>query len=346
LPPAEQVHNKKKPWLKPALITLKLLISLGLLAFLIHNADIDLHELRGSLAKTDPLYVFLALLTPYAGFFITSLRWKGLLDVQGVQIRQPVLFRSCMVAVFFNQIMPSTIGGDMIRMYDSWKAGATRAVAISTIVVDRVLGLFALAIFAVLGLFFVRGDFSEAQYVPLAVVAVAMGLGGFIALVFSPFRLMVEFARAVYTRLPGPFGKFFGKVDRAVEPFRGKHSSLTRALGLSLVLQLNVVLMHYLLSRAIGIELGFIDYFYVVPVALFVMLIPISINGIGVRENMFVFLLGTMGVAKADALLLSLLAFAVFLVHGLMGGLVLASRGISPAQLAKDAATPTPGAAA
>ncbi len=157
---------------------------------------------------------------------------------------------------------------------------------------------------------------------------------------------MVEFARAIYTKLPGPFGKFFGKVDRAVEPFRGRHLSLVRALGLSLLLQLNVVLLHYLLSRAIGIELGFIDYFYVVPVALFVMLIPISINGIGVRESMFVFLLGSMGVAKSDALVLSLLAFSIFLAHGLMGGLVLASRGISPCKLAQDAAAPAAGTTA
>lgn len=345
MPPAENVKSKRS-WVKPALIAVKLLISFGLLYFLISSANINFDELRATLAKTDPLYVFLAFLTPYLGFYMTSLRWKGLLEVQGAKIRQPILFKSCMVAVFFNQIMPSTIGGDVIRMYDSWKAGATRAVSISTIVVDRVLGLFALAIFAVLGLFFVQGDFSEAQYVPLAVIAVAMGLGGFIALVFSPFRVMVNLARAIYTKLPGPFGKFFGKVDKAVEPFRGRHGSLIRALVISLLLQLNVVLLHYLLSLAIGIELGFFDYFYVVPVALFVMLIPISINGIGVRESMFVFLLGTMGVAKADALVLSLLVFAVFLVHGLIGGLVLASRGISPSKLAKDASTPATGTAA
>lgn len=341
--PPDESAEPKRGWVKPALIAVKLLISFGLLAFLISHSEIDLQSLRETLSNTDPLYVFLAILTPYVGFCVTSLRWKGLLDVQGVHIRQPILFRSCMVAVFFNQIMPSTIGGDMIRMYDSWRAGASKGVAISTIVVDRVLGLFALAIFAVVGLMLVRADFSEAKYVPLAIVTLAAGLGGFIALVFSPFKFMVELSRAIYTKLPGPFGKFFGKVDRAVDPFRGRHSSLLRALALSLVLQLNVVLMHYLLGRAVGIPLGFFDYFYVVPVALFVMLIPVSINGIGVREGMFVFMLGSMGVAKPDALVLSWLAFAIFLLHGIMGGLVLAARGISPSKLAQEAAAPAAG---
>ncbi len=342
MPPVEGQANKR-PWVKPALVAAKLLVSFGLLAFLISRSEIDIASLRESLRKTDPLYVFLALLTPYIGFLVTSLRWQGLLRVQGVHIRQPVLFRSCMVAIFFNQIMPSTIGGDMIRMYDSWKAGATKGIAISTIVVDRVLGLFALAIFAVLGLFFVRKNIADFGYVPLAIVTVAFGLGGFIALVFSPFSFMVNLSRAIYTKFPGPFAKFFGKVDRAVEPFRGQHHSLARALAFSLVLQLNVVLLHYLLGLAVGIQLGFLEYFYIVPVALFVMLIPISINGIGVRESMFVFMLGSMGVPKSDALVLSLLAFAIFLVHGLMGGLVLAARGISPSKLAKEAAMPAAG---
>jgi len=125
-----------------------------------------------------------------------------------------------------------------------------------------------------------------------------------------------------------------------------RHSVLVRAMGLSLLLQLNVVLLHYLVGRAVGIELSFVDYFYVVPVALFVMLIPLSINGIGIREGMFVYMLGSVGVDKSDALVLSLLVFAVFFVYGILGGLVLASRGISPRKLARDASVPIPGEAA
>lgn len=339
---AEGAKNQR-PWLKPALIAAKVMISVGLLVFLIGRTEIDMQSLRASLAKTDPVLVLLALLTPYVGNLITSTRWKGLLAVQGVDIPHGVLFRSCMVAIFFNQIMPGTIGGDVIRIYDSWKGGATKAVAISTIIVDRVLGLFALAIFAVLGLYFVRDSLPEYGSMPLVVVAFAFGLGGFIALVFSPLRFMVELSRAVYTRLPGPFSKFFAKVDRSVEPFRGQHVSLVRAIVLSLILQLNVVLLHYLLGRAIGIELGYFEYFYIVSVALFVMLVPISINGIGVRESVFVYMLGSVGVPESDALVLSLLTFAVFLVHGLIGGLVLAARGISPRKLAREAVVPVAG---
>lgn len=337
--PAEPARTGKS-WLKPILIGLKVAVSVGLLVFLIRSTEIDMASLRESLAKTDLVYVGLALLTPYIGNLITSTRWKGLLEMQGVRISHGVLFRSCMVAVFFNQIMPGTIGGDVIRIYDSWKGGATKAVAVSTIIVDRVLGLFALAIFAVVGLLFVRGDLADYGSMPIVVVAMAFGLGGFIALVFSPLRAMVDLARAMYTRFPGPFSKFFGKMDRSVEPFRGRHASLVRALALSIALQLNVVLLHYLLGRAIGIELGYFEYFYIVSVALFVMLIPISINGIGVRESIFVYMLGSVGVPKSDALVLSLLTFGVFLVHGVIGGLVLASRGISPRKLAHDATTP------
>lgn len=333
--PAPETTEQKKGLSskKLVLILIKVLVSFGLLYYLLSN--VELSKVKDNLLHADPFYIFLALLTPYIGFFVTSLRWKGLLAVQGVPVRQPVLFRSCMIAVFFNQLLPSTIGGDVVRIYDSWKAGATRAVAVSTIFIDRVLGLTALALFAVAGLFMLHAQTDELRLLPIAVVGVAFCLVGSVLMIFSPVKPLLELARMIYRASPGPISKFFGKLDDAVEAYRGKHLVLIRAMLLSLVLQLNVILMHYLLGQAVGITPGFFDYFYVVPIALFVMLIPLTINGIGLREGMFVYMLAGLGVAKDDAIALSFLAFAVFLIHGVMGGIVLAIRGISPATFSR-----------
>lgn len=322
---------------KISLLAVKILVSFGLLFYLLSN--VELADIRSNLSNADPLFLAFALLTPYVGFFVTSLRWKGLLAEQGVHARQSVLFRSCMTAVFFNQLLPSTIGGDVVRIYDSWKAGASRAVAVSTIFIDRILGLTALAVFAVAGLALMNSHLDELRLLPLAVVGVAFCLMGSVLMVFSPVKALLELARKVYRASPGPISKFFGKLDDAVDVYRGKHLVLVRAMALSLVLQLNVILMHYLLGRAIGITPTFYDYFYVVPIALFVMLIPLTINGIGLREGMFVYMLAGLGVAKDDAITLSLLAFAVFLVHGVMGGVVLAMRGLSLSAIQKSAST-------
>lgn len=322
---------------KAALLVVKFLVSFGLLFYLL--SSIELTDIKANLASADPVFLVLALLTPYIGFFITSLRWKGLLAEQGVHARQSILFRSCMTAVFFNQLLPSTIGGDVVRIYDSWKAGATRAVAVSTIFIDRILGLTALALFAVAGLVLMNKQSDDLELLPLAVVGVAICLAVSVLMVFSPVKALLELARTVYHASPRPINKFFGKLDEAVESYRGKHIVLLRAMVLSLVLQLNVILMHFLLGRAIGISPTFYDYFYVVPIALFVMLIPLTINGIGLREGMFVYMFAGLGVAKDDAITLSLLAFAVFLIHGVMGGIVLAIRGLSLSAIQKSDGT-------
>lgn len=322
---------------KAALLVVKFLVSFGLLFYLL--SSIELADIKANLASADFVFLVLALLTPYIGFFITSLRWKGLLAEQGVHARQSILFRSCMTAVFFNQLLPSTIGGDVVRIYDSWKAGATRAVAVSTIFIDRILGLTALAIFAVAGLALMNKQSDDLELLPLAVVGVAICLAVSVLMVFSPVKALLELARTVYLASPRPISKFFGKLDEAVDSYRGKHVVLLRAMVLSLVLQLNVILMHFLLGRAIGISPTFYDYFYVVPIALFVMLIPLTINGIGLREGMFVYMLAGLGVAKDDAITLSLLAFAVFLIHGVMGGIVLALRGLSLSTIQKSVNT-------
>ncbi|PHQ82172.1 MAG: hypothetical protein COB69_02595 [Phycisphaera sp.] len=341
MPPSESAPKKNLSSKKLVLLGIKLVVSVGLLYFLLRG--VDFNDVKDKMLQADRRYLAIAFLTPYAGFFITSLRWKGLLAVQGVKVRQAVLFRSCMVAVFFNQLMPSIIGGDVVRVYDSWKAGASKSVAVSTIFIDRVLGLFALSIFAVAGLFMISKVQDGTHYVPLLVVLVAFGLAASVAMIFSPIKSLLTLARKIYSVLPRPAAKFFGKLDQAVEVYRGRHLVLIRAMVLSLILQFNVVLLHLLIGKAIGIELGFFAYFYVVPIAFFVMLIPLTINGIGVRENMFVFMLGGLGVASQDALALALLAYFVFLVHGVFGGIVLAIRGISPAMLTKHDYIPNAG---
>jgi hypothetical protein len=105
----------------------------------------------------------------------------------------------------------------------------------------------------------------------------------------------------------------------------------------------NVVLMHWLIGRALGLGLPVSVYFFVIPLATVVMLVPISINGIGIREGIFALLLGGYGVAQADAVALSLLAFATFFTHGVLGGLVFAFTRAKPAELSAEAfADPAP----
>lgn len=326
-----------------ALLFLKLLISGGLLAFVLAKANTG--EVVDVIRSADPLFLFLALLTPFGGYYFTSLRWKGLLAVAGVRLPQWPLFRASMMAIFFNQLMPSTIGGDLARMYEAWRAGAPKAIAVSSLLLDRVIGIFALAVLGFAAIPFVEADFEQPLVVFGFVAAVAVGVSGVMAMVFAPVPAILTLFRWLYEKLPGPGAKILRKLDAACEGYRGNLPAFVRAAACSFAIQANVVLMHWLIAKALGIEIGFEQLMFVVPIALIVMLAPISINGIGIREGIFTVLLAAYGVGNAEAVALALVSYGLFLVHAVQGGLVFAARGIRLKQLrsVKSDVLPHPG---
>ncbi|MGP1272579.1 MAG: lysylphosphatidylglycerol synthase transmembrane domain-containing protein [Phycisphaerales bacterium] len=323
---------------KRALFAAKLTVSVSLLVFVLSRADIGAvwNEIRSSRVS----FLLLALLTPFGGYYFTSLRWKGLLRVAGVRVSQWPLFRASILAIFFNQLLPSTIGGDIARMYEAWRAGAPKAIAVSSLLIDRVIGIFALALLAVGAVPFVRAEFERPELVFGLVGVIAFGVTGVLAMVFAPVPAVLRLFRAIYGMLPGAASKIFRKLDTACEGYRGNVPAFALALLFSFAIQLNVVLMHWLIAVALDIPVGYDQLMFVVPIALIVMLAPISINGIGLREGIFAVLLAAYGVAQAEAVALALLSYAVFLVHGMLGGVVFALRGVRLKQI--EAVTETP----
>lgn len=98
----------------------------------------------------------------------------------------------------------------------------------------------------------------------------------------------------------------------------------------------------WVLSRALHVELGLAPFFLIVPLAVFLMMIPVSINGIGVRENLFVFFLGAFGVAEATGLAFAWLEYGTLLLQALAGGLVYAAgrERVLPAVETAEGVTP------
>ncbi len=304
---------------KRLLFAAKGVISIALLSFVLYQADLSAVWAR--MSSADPLFLGLALLTPFIGYAITSTRWKGLLAAAGARVPFGRLYRACMTAVFFNQILPSTVGGDLARVYAAWKSGASREVAVASLLVDRVVGVLAQVLLAAAMMPLLSAStLPDVTY--LIVGGLALGLTLVVLAVFLPTTLLASVVIGTLNRLPGPFGKIAAKLEQGFAPYRGRWGVLGRALLISLAMIGNVVLMHWLIGRALGLELGLQVYFFAIPLATIVMLVPISINGIGIREGIFALLLGAYGVAEADAVALALLAFSTFLLHGVLGGIV------------------------
>ena len=136
------------------------------------------------------------------------------------------------------------------------------------------------------------------------------------------FRIMDK----VLSICPSPIQRIGQKIVEGFHCFQGRGDTLGQALGLSLLLQVNVVLQYFLIAQALDFQVEFSAFFLVIPVALVTMLLPVSINGIGIREGIFILLFSSLGVGKAQVLALAWIAYGFLLVQGLFGGMVYAIR--------------------
>ncbi len=306
------------------LFYIKVVVSLGLLAFIIATANI--REVGLALREANFLLIILAAALNPIGGTLTATRWRALLRSQGVEPPLARLIQSCIVAHFFRQFLPSTIGGDAIRIYDSWKMGASKSVAVSTLAVDRIFGLAVLLMFAVVAILLSPRMLPDLPLLPLWVAAGAGGLTGIILLIFLPTSALARPVVRVMMRSPAPVQKAFTKITGSLSGFRGRPGLMFQALGLSVLLQLNVVFFYYLIGSGLGFEVPLLAYFIIVPLATVVMMIPITINAIGLREGIFVLLLAPFGVSMAEAVAFAWLEYGLMLFYGMIGGIIYAVR--------------------
>jgi len=104
--------------------------------------------------------------------------------------------------------------------------------------------------------------------------------------------------------------------------FQNKKGALIKALVFSVLLQANVILHYFIISKALGLLIPLSSFFLLIPVCLFVMMIPVSINAIGIRENIFALLFVQLGASRADAIALAWIAYGLVVVQGILGGIV------------------------
>lgn len=282
-------------------------VSAALIVWILRKAPLG--EVLGALRSADLRFVLLALALNPLGYWASVSRWRLLIRSQGGDAPFGFLVRSFLVGVFFNNLLPSTIGGDTIRAYDTSRSGVGRGTAVAIVIVDRFIGLLALVLFAGVALFF-SGRLTDripALYGWVAGGAAILGL----------------IAALLFLTSKAPF-KVHGKV-------------LAKAFGYSLVLQTLVVLNGWLLAKALHVPIALPYFFLIVPLAVFVMLIPVSINAIGVRESVWAFFFAAFGVASATAVALAWLDYGLVLLQALVGGVIHAGSRKAPLREAKAA---------
>ena len=308
--------------LKSLTMTLvKVLISAALIYYILRQTQ--LAAIWAAMKSADPWLLVLAFMLHGVGYVSSAYRWRLLLRAQNADLPIPFLIESLAAAVFFNNLLPSTIGGDALRAYDTSRRGVDKLKSVAIVVVDRFLGLFALMIFAVLALSLATELSGKIENLWLWSLLTFAGMA---LVVWLLFLAKPDFNRLWNLPFMGIVKKPVKKITGAFTDFRGKTRNLFWALMMSLVLQLAVVVHYYLISLALGLPIPFVKFLVIVPISTFVMMIPISINAIGLRENVSVFFLTIYGASIASSVAFAWITYGMVVVLGVLGGVVYALR--------------------
>lgn len=276
--------------------------------------NFDWRAALGRLTGVSPGYAVAAILVGLVLLLNNTLRWRVVMAATGKGLAFLSTFRILFIGVFFNQTLPSSAGGDPVRMYLAGKAGLDMKDAISGVILERIATLLGLILLVVASQPFLLariGDNPLKWFFPGLALALLAGVLVLMYLDRLPGGLerMVVF-RALF-RLSRNTRRLFLAPRYAVQ-----------AIALGVTGNILLALMVFLLARSIELRISFLDCLVLVPPVILVSTVPLLPGGWGVREFGMIAAFGLIGVAAENALALSILFGFLSLLIGLPGGVL------------------------
>lgn len=320
---------------KPVIIFFaKLLVSGGLLGYFFSRVHPE--RFLHTLASANYAWIALALAVYLFAQLISALRWTALVRPLGIETPFKDLVKYYLIGMFFNLFAPGTVGGDVSRVFylvrDEEAHAKGRAVttthAAMSVLIDRAIGMVVLVWLGAAGLML----FPQYAVPPAARSITLLLAAGFIAAV-----LLIPLFRRV---LPEDGHPLVVKIRLALRSYRTQWRALAEAGALSVAVHLIQSWMHLIMARALGLEVPFSFCIIVYPLVGTFSAIPVSLNGLGLREGGYIYLLAVIGIGTEQSIAFGLLLFLIVVLDSLIGGLLfLLQKSAKPANLTVQKAT-------
>ncbi len=296
----------------------RVLIAIGLIAVLILRTDIA--RSLELIQESRPMFLVLAAALFMALILVGNLRWKLLLQAKGYQYKWGFLLKTYLAAVALNSVLPTALGGDVLRMLHTSRPGRP-AEAVSIVLVDRALGLvglLALSLSTSLVLF-IRGGSHELLLFNILLLLVLILV--LVAIFLSPaYRLLVKILNSIRVL---NLGEKLIRVIEGVRSFKNARGVLGWAFCYSLLLWMINCSIWYSLGIAVGTGTSLGYYLLYVPIVAIVAMVPLSIGGVGIRENGFAILMARAGMPGTQAATIALLFLLLTYLYALLGVVML-----------------------
>ena len=293
-------------------IILRLLITIGLLWLL--ASQFDFRHATEIVSKVSLLLLAAALAALVASLLMNAVRWQVILAAEGPSPKLGSLTKLLFAGLFFNQVLPTGVGGDAVRAWRCHRLGIPLGAAVRSVLIDRAGGYVVMAVTYMANLPTLLRVLPDpgARAGILAVLAVT--LAGLLALP------LMDFLPAQLMRLPGLAA--LADLSRSARRLVLDPGRCIAMLGLSILAVGFAVLACKLVGDSLGVPLSFVTWLVIVPPVTLIQLAPVSLAGWGVREAAMVIVLAGFGVSATAALAISVLIGLASIVLALPGGLI------------------------
>lgn len=269
----------------------------------------------------DPLWIVIAFLAVFVAIAISALKWGFILKARGHVLGYGRLLRHYFVGLFFNNVLPTTVGGDAVRAWETTKDTGETPEAVGSVVSERLIAGLALGITTVVGLPFVVVDAKLAAFVAIF-LAVDILL---VALFLLPKVADGVIASLAPRRASGVADSASRTVGAVRSTFRDRRLVI-KVFAYSIAFQILVAAVNFCIFRAMGIPIGLAHCVVFTPMIFTVTMLPISLSGLGVREAAYWYFFSQVGVSQLDAVTASLLFFVIVGIASLPGAPLFALR--------------------
>ena len=288
---------------------------------------IDLRETAHVLANASPGWWLLALAIWVVSVWPLAWRWRKLLAASGVHERLGWLVRTTFVSYSAAQVLPTSLGGDASRIYETTRRHpGLRGPVAGTVLLERALGAAATLLLAAAGFALALGHYSVGGYVWVELAFVVLSVVGAFVLFSTRLHPVLHWLRPLLRRLR--IEAVLRDVYVALHAYRTRLGLLTGVFALTVAVQAVRVLAIWSAGKAVGVDLSPRPYYVMGPLLFLVMLVPFTINGLAVRESFFVSFLGALGVSADQAFSAGFLFFVVTVAAALPGAVIVAREGL------------------
>jgi len=272
-------------------------------ALYILSGRINFSEIESVYSDINILYILLSICLYIVAQMLSTLRWSKLVNTEHGYIE---LLKIYYIGCFFNNLLPSTVGGDAVKAYYLYRRGGGLHSSMASVFMDRYIGLAALvligAVSCIVGIHLIYRTYILWFY--------PMVVAGFIIGTIIMFR--TKWAM---------FFKQTRKFYESINLYRGMKNVVAECFVISIAVQVLTVLSVYLISRSIQSGAGILECGIFIPLINIITLVPVSVSGVGIREGAFVYLFGLTGVGNEESITISLVWFITVALVNMVGGL-------------------------